>query len=97
MLYVRTQVDGHKHKDVSLRYALYSRRTQTAFTVPLPHGLERVQRTHLEAPSQRSVQLLWMPDLSGEEDVFVRVSLMSEHGLLAVTDSPILHNGMIPH
>jgi hypothetical protein len=93
LLYVRTQVDGHKHRDISLRYRLYDGATQKPVELPLPRSLASVQRVRLEAPSQRSVQLLWTPDLSDEEGAFIRVELTSEHGLLAVADSGKLHRG----
>jgi hypothetical protein len=93
LLYVRTQVDGHKHRDVSLRYRLYDGASHKPVELPLPQSLAKVQRIRLEAPSQRSVQLLWTPDLREEDGAFIRVELTSEHGLLAVTDSGTLHKG----
>ena len=97
LLYVRTQVDGHKHKDVTLAYQVYDGKTQTPVAIPLLPDMERLQRIRLDAPSDRSVQLLWMPSLEGEDDVFIRVQLSSEHGLLAVTDSKRLHDGKLTH
>jgi hypothetical protein len=94
LLYVRTQVDGHKHKDVALRYRLYGV-TDRPVEIPLPPLLAKVQRVELDAPSQRSVQLLWTPDLRDEEGAFIRVELTSEHGLLAVADSAALHKGRL--
>jgi hypothetical protein len=95
LLYVRAQVDGHKHRDVSLRYRLYDGVTQKPVELPLPPSLAKVQRVKLEAPSQRSVQLLWTPDLRDEDGAFIRVELTSEHGLLAVADSGTLRNGWV--
>jgi hypothetical protein len=97
MIYVRTQVDGHKHKNISLAYRLYMRGTDTPVEVPLPPYLARVQRSRLVAPSQRSVQLLWMPDFRSpdESDVFIRMELRSDRGLLAVADSATLHRGKL--
>jgi hypothetical protein len=95
LLYVRTQVDGHKHKDVTLHYQLYDGATDTPVEIPLPPRLANVQRVKLDAPSQRSVQLLWTPDLQDEEGAFLRVELTSEHGLLAVADSGALHKGRL--
>ena len=95
LLYVRTQVDGHKHKDVTLRYRLYDGATDRPVDIPLPPLLAKVQRVKLDAPSQRSVQLLWTPDLRDEEGAFLRVELASEHGLLAVADSGALHKGQL--
>jgi hypothetical protein len=93
LIYVRTQVDGHKHKDVALAYALYDGETQTPVHLPVPPELAKLQRITLDAPSERSVQLLWAPDLSLEENAFIRVELRSNHGLLAVADSAPLHRG----
>jgi hypothetical protein len=95
MLYVRTQVDGHKHRDIALRYTVYEGRAQTPVDLPLPPELKRLQRTELIAPSQRSVQLLWVPDLSDEPDVFIRVELTSDSGLLAMADSGRLRHGLL--
>ena len=95
LLDVRTQVDGHKHKDVALRYRLYDGVTDRPVEIPLPPLLAKVQRVKLDAPSQRSVQLLWTPDLRDEEGAFIRVELTSEHGLLAVADSAALHKGRL--
>jgi hypothetical protein len=95
MLYVRTQVDGHKHGDIALRYRLYDGATHTPVELPLPPALRQLQRAEVVAPSQRSVQLLWVPDLSGERNVFIRVELSSDRGLLAVTDSGRLRGGVL--
>lgn len=95
MLYVRTQVDGHKHRDIVLRYTLYDGATQMPVELPLPPELKRLQRAKLVAPSQRSVQLLWVPDLSDERNVFIRVELTSDSGLLAIADSGRLRGGLL--
>lgn len=97
LLYVRTQVDGHKHKDIALTYTLFDGVTHKPVLVPLPPALERgpLQRARLSAPSQRSIQLLWLPDLSSEPDVFVRVHLTSDRGLLAIADSGHVKHGIL--
>ena len=97
MIYVRTQVDGHKHKDIRLRYRLHAEASGEPFKIPLPPELASVQRARLDAPNQRSIQLLWMPDLrgQGEDGVFIRVELRSDRGLLAVADSDILRDGVL--
>jgi hypothetical protein len=97
MIYIRTQVDGHKHKDIQLRYRLHVAASGKPFEIPLPPELASVQRSRLDAPSQRSIQLLWMPALrgTGEGDVFLRVELRSDRGLLAVADSGTLRNGVL--
>jgi hypothetical protein len=97
LVYVRIQVDGHKHKDVALSYRVFNARSQTDF-VPLglpDEAASRLRHAQLEAPSERSVQLLWIPSLEQEGDTFIRVELTSERGLLAVTDSGTLHNGRL--
>jgi hypothetical protein len=97
LIYVRTQVDGHKHHEVSLEYHLYNSSTQQRVELPLPPDLAKVQSIRLDAPSQRSVQLLWTPDLSAERHAFLRVELRSEHGLLAVADSGLIVKGRMGH
>jgi hypothetical protein len=90
MLYVRTAVDGHKHRDVSLRYAIYHAEDDTRAVVDAPPGPTRM---HLSSPSERSVQALWVPDLSFEPNLFIRVELWDDEGMLAVADSPRIEEG----
>jgi hypothetical protein len=93
MLYVRTTVDGHKHRDVSLRYAIYhaddhARVDPESIDAPPPEPFD------LSSPSERSVQALWVPDLSLEPDaLFIRVELWDDEGMLAVADSPRIEKG----
>lgn len=97
LLYVKIQVDGHKHKDVSLAYRTYRAKEQTPFEplgLPEP-AASKLRSARLNAPSERSVQLLWIPSLRGEGDTFIRVELTSDRGLLAITDSGTLHNGLL--
>ena len=49
----------------------------------------------LNAPSERSVQLLWLPSLEGEPHALVRVELTSDRGLLAIGESGMLRNGRL--
>lgn len=97
LVYVKIQVDGHKHKDVSLAYRTYDAATQKPFE---PVGLDesvvnRLQRARVDAPSERSVELLWVPSLKNQGDSFIRVELTSERGLLAIDDSATLREGLI--
>lgn len=92
MLYVRTAVDGHKHRDVRLRYAIYYAADETR--VP-PEDIDAppLRPFDLSSPSERSVQALWVPDLSGEPALFIRVELWDDEGMLAVADSPRIEEG----
>jgi hypothetical protein len=95
LLYVKIEVDGHKHKNVSLAYRIFDARSQTEVAYPgLPEpAASKIRRARLDAPSERSVQLLWLPALEGS--AFVRVELTSDRGLLAVGDSGTLRNGRL--
>jgi len=97
LVYVRIQVDGHKHKNVSLAYRTFRARSQTSFEplgLPEP-AASKLRSVRLEAPSERSVQLLWIPSLEQEGDTFLRVELTSDRGLLAMADSGTLHDGRL--
>jgi hypothetical protein len=52
-------------------------------------------RINIDAPSERSVQLMWLPDLSAEHDRFVSVELSDTDGLLAVANSQKIHKGLV--
>jgi hypothetical protein len=97
LIYARIQVDGHKHQNVSLTYRLFRRKDEKVVVLPsLPEpAASRVTQAHLSAPSERSVQLLWMASLEGEDDMFIRMELRDDRGLLAVTDSATLHDGRL--
>jgi hypothetical protein len=97
VVYVRIQVDGHKHKNVSLSYRVFDGRSHEAFDPPgLPEpAASNIRRVQLNAPSERSVQLLWLPSLEGEPHAFIRVELTSDRGLLAIGESGTLRNGVL--
>ena len=97
LVYVRIQVDGHKHKDVALSYRVFNARSQMPFDpLGLPdEAASRLRHARLNAPNERSVQLLWIPSLEKEGDTFIRVELTSERGLLAVSDSGTLRSGRL--
>ncbi|MBE2316084.1 hypothetical protein DVA67_008860 [Solirubrobacter sp. CPCC 204708] len=90
LIAVHVAVDGHKHKDVSLRYAMFD--ADTHEPEPLP-SFARYHVMDVNAPSQRSVQLMFVPDLKDEGKLFVRVELSDESGLLAVADSGTIVRG----
>jgi hypothetical protein len=93
LLYVNTAVDGHKHRDVTLRYAVYHGRRQTRIPDAAIDG-PQLDPLSLSAPNERSVQVLWVPDLRAETTpLFVRVELWDEDGMLAVSDSPQIVRG----
>ncbi len=93
LIYVHVAVDGHKHKDVGLSYALYGAQSQRRLSNRL--GWLDFAKVRIEAPSQRSVQYLFVPDLSFERDLFIRAQLSTGEGVLAVADSGRLHRGKL--
>jgi hypothetical protein len=93
LLYVRTAVDGHKHREVNLRFAVFDATTQRMIP-PRRIDAPPIEPLPLSAPNERSVQLVWVPDLSQEDrDLFLRVELWDEAGMLAVVDSPHIREG----
>ncbi len=93
LVYVHVAVDGHKHRDVELRYALYNARTQRR--MPDRVGFAPFARIRIEAPNQRSIQYLFVPDLSFERDLFIRAELTDSEGVLAIADSGRLRKGLL--
>jgi|SRR5687768_8937981 len=93
LIYVRVAVDGHKHKDVGLRYALYGARSQRR--LPDRLNFTPYSRIRISAPSQRSIQYLFVPDLRFESDLFIRAELTDGDGVLAVADSGRLRAGKL--
>lgn len=93
LLYVRTTVDGHKHRDVSLRFNVFSARTHRLIP-PERIDAPPISTLNLSAPSERSVHVVWVPDLTlFAQDVFIRVELWDDKGILAVEDSPRIRKG----
>ena len=97
LVYVKIQVDGHKHKNVALSYRVFNARTQMPFEpLGFPRdAASRLRTARLNAPSERSVQLLWIPSLENEGNTFIRVELTSDRGLLAIADSGTLRDGRL--
>ena len=95
LLYVHTSVDGHKHRDVILRFDIYfvdSQRRVRPEDIDAPIGDSKPQP--LSAPNERSVTVLWVPDFTQEKRaLFIRVELWDENGILAVADSPCMRRG----
>jgi hypothetical protein len=96
VLLVHLSVDGHKHRDVSLTYRIFRRSTQRDVTSSLTTSFAPPAKIGIDAPSERSVQLMFLPDLSDEDDLFLRVELSDADGLLAVATSPQIHRGLLP-
>ncbi len=94
LLYVRIAVDGHKHRDVTLRYDVYHWSDGTR--IP-PEDIDgpTLDPVGLSSPNERSVQLLWIPSFRGERDIFIRVQLWDDHGMLAVEDSGRIEDGRL--
>ncbi len=92
MLYLRINVDGHKHRNVSVHYGVYDAKTERRVQLDAPPNGPR-DTLSLSAPSERSVQMLWIPDLRFEPAVFIRVELWDDNGTLAVADSPRIVKG----
>ena len=98
VVYVRAEVDGYKHRDITLRVRLYDWATQERVDRDFPQLYRESSRVAIDSPNRRSVQPLFVPDLRYEERAeFLRVSLVdSETGsILAVADSPKLVRGRI--
>ena len=93
LIYVRVAVDGHKHRDVGLSYALYSAQSQRR--LPDSASFARFSRIRITAPKQRSIQYLFVPDLTYDTDLFIRAQLTDRDGVLAVADSGRLHRGKL--
>jgi hypothetical protein len=93
LIYVRVIVDGHKHKEVRLSYALYGATSQRR--LPDRLNFAPFSRLRIKAPSERSIQFLFVPDLSFERDLFIRAQLSDSEGVLAVADSGRLRKGLL--
>jgi hypothetical protein len=92
VIYVRTQVDGYKHRSVRLRWTVHKVSTGSRVRYEeLIGDAPRVPDLEMDAPDRSSVQLLFIPSLKDIEDpqVFVRIELVDVEGsgTLAVTDT----------
>lgn len=98
VVYVRVEVDGYKHRTVQLRVALYDARTRQRETGGFGQNVQRRSAVPIDSPNRRSVQLMFIPDLSSQTSrEFLRVELVdAESGsILAVADSPTLLRGRV--
>jgi hypothetical protein len=93
LIYVRVAVDGHKHKDVGLSYALYG--AESHRRLPDRLNFAPFSRIRIEAPSERSIQYLFVPSLRFTSDLYIRAQLTDSEGVLAVGDSGRLHKGKL--
>lgn len=102
MVYVRTRVDGFKHRRIRLFAELYVASTQRrVFHIPSLVHLSALtafdaRTVELDTPSTSTVQLFWILDLADEPPTFVRIVMYDKTRLLAVTDSPVIRNNLAP-
>jgi len=81
--YVVTEIRGFKRKNVDLRWSLYDAKRQVRIG-----EMEHVAGVHAEAPTDRTVQEIWIADPLSGRQFFVRAQLYDSRGvLLAVADS----------
>jgi hypothetical protein len=97
VVYVRTHVDGFKHRRVRLTAAIYLFKGQQRVTLP-PTLFHPPIPAELESPSSSSVALIWIPSLAHEPAAFVRVEMYDgdKWQMLAVADSPIITSNLAP-
>lgn len=97
VVYVRTEVDGYKHREIALKVRLYNARTQQRAPNEFASTYQQSSGVEIDSPNRRSVQQLFVPPLRDEGPVFLRVTLVdSESGsILAIADSPELERGRI--
>jgi hypothetical protein len=86
LLYVATDARGFKRRQLSVREALYDGRRDRRMHVEGQY--DRLARVPIDAPTDRSVQQIWLWDPGATSDVFARVELYApgEH-LIAFADS----------
>jgi hypothetical protein len=99
MVFVRTQVDGYKHRVVALKAALFWARHQ------LPVSPKKVKdpfvklgsQVTLDTPSTTTIQLFWFPKLGAIPSTFLRIEMFDGSGrMLAVADSPLIRDDRLP-
>jgi hypothetical protein len=98
VVYVRTEVDGYKHRAISIRVRLYVARSQRRAPTRFAAPYRETSGARIDSPNRRSVQLLFLPDLRAEPTPeFLRVELIDAQSgsMLAVADSPELVRGRI--
>jgi hypothetical protein len=98
VVYVRTEVDGYKHRSVALRARLYRWHSQQRVPTDFAAAYRESSGVTIDSPNRRSVQLLFVSDLRDEpKPEFLRVQLVdsSSGAILAIADSPQLLRGRI--
>jgi hypothetical protein len=87
VVYVQSTLEGFKRRSVVLRWSLYDARSKQRLRGENFSQISAAQ-LHLEAPTDRTVQEIWLPPPPGKGPYFVRVELYDKRGvLLAVADS----------
>jgi hypothetical protein len=87
VVYVASTLQGFKRRSVTLRWSLYDARTRTRLNGPSFSGVSAAQ-VEVEAPTDRTLQEIWLPPPPGRGPYFVRVALYDDRDvLLAVADS----------
>ena len=86
VVYVATDVSGFKWRSVRLLWSLYDARTKAR----VPELADQdVATVRADAPTDQTLQLVWVPELAQPGSVFIRAELYDDRGiLLAVADSP---------
>lgn len=96
VVYVRTLVDGFKHRQVTLRASEYDATTQERYPGRLDFGsalIRRAKTVNLDTPSTSTIQLFFVYSLTGvTSPSFVRVEMYDGTRMLAVADSPVIRD-----
>jgi hypothetical protein len=83
--YVESTLEGFKRSSVVLRWSLYDARTHARIRQFSGRSLALLR---LEAPTDRTIQEVWLPPVPGTGPYFIRVALYDKRGvLLAIDDS----------
>jgi hypothetical protein len=98
VVYVRTLVDGFKHRRVHLIATIYRSATQQRFALPPSPSpaIQDARSVTLDTPSTSTVQLFFILNLYGEPPTFVRVEMYDGTRMLAVADSPVIKHNLAP-
>lgn len=85
VVYVASEIHGFKRRSTTMRWSLYDEHHKR-----LPEFSDQPPvHVHLEAPTDRTIQQLWVPSPQRDGSYFVRVELLVTDGaMLAVADTP---------
>jgi hypothetical protein len=85
VVYLRVVIRGHKRQKLTLRDSVYRARTRQRIA-----GLSDAKTVGFkpEAPSDESVQQVFIPPVGVPDKVFVRFELSDRNSLLAFADTP---------